>query len=142
VRATPVAAKSALLSRLRSHTALTGVLVDWSPPAHLPRERERIFLDEVRDFRRSSEYQSGSRTETYTLVALIEVHQVVAEQQSVETRVWELLDAVEDAVEADPELDGVVHRARLDGADGFEAGPTDQGWLVRIAALIDVRVEV
>jgi hypothetical protein len=142
VRATPVAAKAVLVDRLGAWPALAGVLVAWSPPAHLPRERERIFLDDVRDFRRSSEYQSGSRTETYTIAALIEVHQAVAEQQPVETRVWELLDAVEDAVEADPELDGVVHRARLDGADGFEAGPTDQGWLVRVAALIGVRVEV
>jgi hypothetical protein len=142
MRATPIAAKQALINRLHAWPALANVFVDWSPPAHLPRERERIFIDEVRDFRRSSDYQSGSRTETYTIAVLIEVHQAVGEQQPVETRVWELLDAVEDAVEADPELDGVVHRARLDGADGFEAGPTDQGWLVRIAALIGVRVEV
>lgn len=142
MRATPLKAKEALKDRLGAWPALAGVFVGWSLPAHLPRERERIFVDEDRDFRRSSDYQSGLRTETYTIVVVIEVHWAVAEQQPVETRVWELLDAVEDAVEADPELDGVVHRARLDGADGFEAGPTDQGWLVRIAALIGVRVEV
>lgn len=133
-------AKSALL-------ALLGA-VTWPAPApevrygqptegeDAPFGGEVVFLAETRGTAEPPGL-GNRRDETYTLRFVIDVRRDGDDEQTVENRAWDLLEAAENAVWANPTIGGTVNRVQRIEASQVNV-PEPQAWRTQI--ITDVTV--
>lgn len=111
------AAKAGLLTLLAARAALNGVQQSWAHPGKNI-ESETIFLGRVRSTETAAALGRQRRDEDYNIDVIVTVHQAGDDAQTVEERAWTLAGEVEQAVRADPTLNGAVNvRAVINSFD-------------------------
>lgn len=125
------AAKAALLALIAARPALAAVHCAWGIPAELPPEPERIYIGDAVDVVREWAALGLQRMdEEYALQVHVETFADGNDQASTETRLWVLINEVEQAVRATNEtlkLSGTVRVCRPDSI-AAKTTPTDDGW--------------
>lgn len=97
--------KAALMRLMDADATLTAVKHDWGPPPPDRLQNEHVWLGQVRDMDRELRIGNQSRDEDYVLDVVIQVARGGYHFQAIEDRAWEIVNALELAVNADPALD-------------------------------------
>lgn len=141
---TAPAAKTALVAALQAAHG-DDVLVKRGLPAAVPKQRQRVYITSVNEYRRQGADQV--RLEAYVIVVVVEAQPLNAprndEGQQAEAEMWALAQSVADVLDADPELGGSIWEAVFDGADELITAPIDDGWVAnaRVRVAVQARVE-
>jgi hypothetical protein len=123
---------AAVIDATANAEAFAGVLVRWGLLPELPTNRERFYFLGASDYRRQPASNAHRvRTETFDIRGLVEIHQLgAAGPEAVVARAWELLDALDAVLSADPDFVHAEYTHELTvGAD--EVVPMTDGWLCR-----------
>ena len=124
---TAPAAKTALVAAIRAAHE-PDVLVRRGLPPAVPRERQRIYVTTVSEYRRTG--PGEVRQEVYVITVLVEAHSLQRDDgDEAEQDMWALVSSIEDVLQDDPELDGAVWEAVFDGGDELLTAPVDDGWI-------------
>ena len=123
-----------LVAQVAADPELEGVLVRYGLLAELPRQRERIYFLGSSDYERIP-YSDGHRVrhETWDIRGLIEVHDLDTKgPEEAIGRSWVLLDSIDTALVADPDLVSAEYTFEL-RVLADEVIPMSDGWLARIS---------
>jgi hypothetical protein len=132
------AAKSALKVLLDARPGLAGVTIGWDKKAELMQVIERVYLYDTieHDFTWVVLTPRHKVDEKYTLQVVVDVFGSGDDPTPTETRMWELVGEILQAVIGDLSITGTVRQSKPDGVP-HDLNPTDDGWIahatVRIA---------
>lgn len=146
MRTTANTASTDLIDRLITRLGDT-VHVQKGLPADVPRRLERVYLARILNLNRTRRTQQGARLETYDLEFVVEVEKTgstTALRDSTETRLWELVDEIEQEILADEELGDVADDSDLlQVRELFVIPKGDKtGWIGRAVPIVHVTATV
>lgn len=140
MRLTVADAEDAFEALLLGREALSGVRVQYGIPAEEPKEDQRLYLVGIENLTRTLAIQQGAMDERYTLPLVLECRTHGATtRRAARDRALAIIDEVEQALDASPELAGTVYRATLAAIPVLTVRPYDDGWLAQ--GTLNVAVE-
>ena len=132
-------ARDALLAALQANTALSGALIRRGLPTDIPNELERIYFLRVENGDRTRLTEQRGQSETYDVRMLVEVRgygSTEADWDTVNDRMWAIVDLIDQTVEDDPELGGALQDSMMDGFDEDPPTATTDGWISRVTVSV------
>ena len=133
------AARDALLAALQANTDLVGALIRRGIPTDIPNERERIYFLRVENGDRTRLTEQRGQSETYDLRLIVEVKgygKTEADWETVNDRMWAIVDTIDATIEDDPELGGAVNDSMMDGFDEGAPGLLPDGWVASVTVAV------
>lgn len=132
-------AQDALLAAIVARSGLDNARVQLGLPGDVPRERERIYIDDMEDLERERIAEQDVFRETYVLPVIVEVRTIGADTRSTcRDRAYAISDLVDAAVTADRELAGAAHDSLVEGIAHQLTRPMPDGWITYLR--VNVRV--
>lgn len=128
--ASPPQVIATIIEKLQATQELEGVLVRWGFLSTLPTDRERIYMLGTSDYVRSRRDGFPVREEDYLVRGCVEVSLITGDPIDVSNRLWALVDAIDLALLADPDLTYARYTGEL-RIIGDDVSPTTEGWFAQ-----------
>jgi len=137
------AAKAALVNLLTA-TMPAGVTVRWGGPTNEGQMTDEMsYLGDVTQSEEWVGLKSAGRVEDYTIELVITVRSHEDNEQTAETRLWQLRELAAGALRADPHLGGVLNEAGAELAETRQDNlPLTDGWACRARVTVHCRSRI